>query len=112
MRRVLLLAVLGALGAAGVAYAATVNTYDINAKVTPAASGTNKTPKPVTVGVSFTVGTNPPGTRPFPVLRAQTSYAGLRENTQTFPGCSTSTLTNKSPSNCPRGSQIGSGFVI
>jgi hypothetical protein len=113
MRKALLLATLGSLVLAGVAYGATlVNQYVIKASVTPTASGTNKNPKPVAVNLEYDVTAVPAGQRPLVVEKFKTSYAGLHENTEFFKGCSTSLLTSKGATGCPSASRVGSGFAI
>src|SRR5947209_3371212 len=112
MRRVMLLAIVGALGVAGVAYAAVNNTYVVNAKITPIKSGTKKSPRPISTTIGWTVGTSPAGQRPAVVKGYRVTVSGVQEHTTLFPGCSTSTLTSKSPSACPKRSKIGSGYLI
>lgn len=115
MRRILLLATLGALGVAGVAYAATLtNDYVIKAKISPTRSGTPTHPKSISTRLEWDVTTSPPGRRPNVVRGYKIFYAGIRANTTDFPGCGTSRLSGSSasPGNCPKGSQIGTGYII
>ena len=112
MRKAVMLVTVGALFAAGAAYAAVTNVYVVSARITPSKSGTVAAPRPVAIGVGYTVGTAPPGSRPEVVRGYKLSFAGVEENTTFFPGCATSVLTGKGPSKCPAGSLIGSGFQI
>jgi hypothetical protein len=114
MRRVLLVAALVAFGMAGAAYAATVvtNKYVVSGKVTPKKSGTTAHPKPIGVTIKYTVGTTPKGERPNVVKKLVATLAGVRAHTNDFPTCSTSTLSSKGPSACPKGSLVGTGFFI
>jgi hypothetical protein len=41
-----------------------------------------------------------------------TTIAGLRVHPNAFPTCSTSKLNGSGPSKCPKGSQVGAGFLI
>jgi hypothetical protein len=116
MRKISLLALLIALSLAGTAYAATVvtNVYVINAKGTPLKSGTKAHPRPGGLTLGYTVTTNPAGQRPNVVKSLVISIAGVRVRTNAFPTCSTSRLNNTSqgPSTCPKGSLVGTGYLI
>jgi hypothetical protein len=115
MRKIFLLAALGAVAIAGAAYAATYsNKYTISTKFTPTKSGTTTHPLPIGANVSFNIGTTPSGFRPKVVRTYKTAISGIRENTNSFPVCSSSRLLTKGqgPSTCQKGSKIGSGHVI
>lgn len=116
MRKGLILGLLAALSVAGVAYGATtvVNTYKLNARVTPARSGTALKPVPVATHVDFTVGAVPKGDRPNIVKTIDVRIAGLKENTNRFPACGSARLTDpaQGPGTCPAGSQIGKGYFV
>lgn len=116
MRKAVLLGMLIAVGAAGVAYAAgnTTNTYIINAKVTPKKSGTSAHPASIATSVSYTVGTSPKGRVPNTIKSEQITITGVRSNTNDFPGCGSSRLIDpkEGPSTCPKGSKIGSGYFV
>ncbi len=108
MRKAVLLATVIALGAAGAAYAATVqNVYVVKAKVTPAKAGT----VPVSTHVEYSTTTIPKGQRPDVVKTIKLTFQGLRSHPSAFKGCSTSRLNDSSqgPSTCPKGSKIGTG---
>lgn len=117
MRKSILLAVLLALGATGVAFAATVhNNYVISSstKVKPVKSGTKKKPKPAGATINYTVSTTPSGERPNVVETIALRVQGASEDTTKFPACSTSRLLDPSegPTTCPSGSLAGTGFFI
>jgi hypothetical protein len=98
------------LAIAAVAYAQTTNTYTVSGGTSPTRSGTKKKPVPVQVKFGYTVGTTN-GNRPSPVLKYSIRFAGLSVNTKPFPKCSADTLENQGPAGCPRGSDVGSGFI-
>jgi hypothetical protein len=114
MRKLLLLTALATLGVAGVAFAAVTNQYVLTANVTPTKSGTNKAPAPSGTALEWDVSTVPPGQRPAVVSGYKISIFGFKENTTSFPGCSTSRLLDpkQGPKTCPGGSNVGSGFAI
>jgi hypothetical protein len=114
MRKSLLLAMLVALSATGVAFAAStvVNYYVVKAKIKPVKSGTTSNPVPIGTEVSYTV--NPPAnTRPKIVKTLAITVQGTRENTNKFPACGTARLIDpkQGPTTCPKGSLIGSGYL-
>jgi hypothetical protein len=113
MRKIPLVATLVALGLAGTAYAATVVTqvYVVSAKLTKK-SGTKAHPKPLAASIGYTVKPTPPGDRPNVVKTVVTTIAGVRVHPNAFPTCSTSKLNSGGPSTCPKGSQVGTGFLI
>jgi hypothetical protein len=112
----LLLIALVLLGAAGAASAAASvnNTYTIAASVRPLKSGTLLHPKPISTSLEWSVGTAPPGERPANVSWYAISYRGIDENTTLFVGCRPSRLSKAraTVNSCPRGSEIGTGFLI
>ncbi len=113
MRKIPLIATLVALGLAGTAYAATVVTqvYVVTAKVTKK-SGTKAHPKPFGASIGYTVKPTPSSDRPNVVKTVVTTIAGVRVHPNAFPTCSTSKLNSGGPSTCPKGSQVGTGFLI
>jgi hypothetical protein len=102
------LALMVSLALAAVAIAA--NEYTINIKA-PTKAGSLK--KPVATGLSygFTVqDTN--GQRPAALKSLKIRSKGLRYNTNNFPGCSATAITNaQSDDNCPKGSLMGTGYA-
>ena len=112
MRKIAVLAIAGLmLALAAVAYAqGQENTYDVSGKVSPAKAGSTKKPVPVSIDFGYQVG-EVSGKRPSPVKKYSIRFKGLRVNTDPFPKCSTATLENKGPSSCPKGSEVGQGFI-
>ncbi len=98
------------LAIAAVAYAQSPNTYTVSGSTSPTKAGSKKKPVPVQVKFGYTVGTQS-GERPSPVKKYSIRFAGLSVNTKPFPKCSASTLEDEGPSGCPRGSDVGSGFI-
>jgi hypothetical protein len=113
MRRVLLIATLVALGAAGAAYAASSvqNVYVFTSKtsIKPVKSGTKQHPVAIGSVVEYTTSTIPSGSRPNVVDQIVFKIQDVREHTNRFPACGTSVLNSKGPSHCRKGSKIGSG---
>lgn len=108
MRRIGLLAVLGLLALAGVAYATTVtNDYVIHAKIKPKRTG-----QPVKVRLAWDVSSTPSSSRPANTAGFRIFLQGVHEHTVDFPGCGTSTLSVHGPPGCPTGSYIGGGNFI
>jgi hypothetical protein len=108
MRKAVLLAMVIALGAAGAAYAATIqNVYVLKAKVSPVKAGT----VPAGIQLEYTTSTIPKGQRPNVVKSIKFTFAGVQAHPSAFKGCSTSRLNDPSegPATCPKGSQIGTG---
>src|SRR5436305_15248705 len=116
MRKVMLLAALATLSVTGVAYGAVTvtNKYVLKGKITPVKSGTKKHPRPFGAKISYTVSTSPKGYRPNVVEKYTLNVQGAKENTNVFPGCSTSRLLDptQGPNTCPPGSKAGTGFFI
>jgi hypothetical protein len=109
------LAVLGLFAVAGIAYAA--NTYNSTSKVTPSSTGTAAKPKPVAVGLTFTVGETS-GNRPSSLAAARIGLGpGIQPNTGVAKGCSSKQANNAIlPAACDKlasrgGSQVGNGSV-
>ncbi len=111
MRKVLIpLALLVALVAGGVAYAA--NTYEVSGSVSPNREGSPSRPVPISLQFGYEVGTTD-GTRPTPVQRYAIGFAGGRVNTNPFPKCSFARTNDANgDDDCPRGSAVGNGFIV
>jgi hypothetical protein len=91
--------------------AVAVNEYTVNSSVSPRKSGTKARPVPVSTTFGFQV-RDTEGLRPLALDALRISFAGIRFNTNVFPGCSASRITQaQSDSGCPRGSLIGTGFA-
>lgn len=116
MRKALVLGLLAALGVATAAYGATTvtNVYTMNARVTPARSGTTAHPVAIRSHFDWAVSTIPKGDRPNIVKTIDVRVQGVRENTNDFPACGTARLNDPSqgPATCPPGSKIGTGFFV
>lgn len=118
MRKILFLTLLGVLGLASAAYAATTvtNQYLIKASITPKKSGTKAHPTPIGTTLSYTVTTKPTaGERPNVVKSEAVTIQDVQAvNDNAFKACSTSRLLDptEGPSTCPAGSKIGSGYFV
>jgi hypothetical protein len=112
MRKLSVLAVaVLALAAAAVAYAQSqVNTYEVSGSVRPSNAGTSKKPVPIGLSFGYKVG-EASGLRPTPVKRYSIRFDGLKVNGALFPKCSVATLENRGPDACPKGSEVGQGFI-
>lgn len=110
---VVVVACLGLLSAAGAAWAArtVTNVYTVKAGVRPVKPGTRQHPRPIASNLEWDVASVPAGERPANVSRYAISWQGIQEHTTLFPSCAPSRLATPVP-NCPRGSKIGSGFLI
>jgi hypothetical protein len=114
MKRASLLAVLIAVLVSGAAYAALVtNSYVVN-NVYTTKSGTKKNPRPTKAVVSWSVTSIPTGFRPNVVKKYRLQIAGVQENTNSFPVCTSSRLLSpkQGPRTCAKGSKVGSGFLV
>ena len=108
------LAILGiaavTLALAAVAYGQVVNSYNVEGSTTPTRAGTKSKGVPVSVKFGFTVSA-PNNQRPTPVKKYSIRFTGLVVNTNPFPKCSATTLENRGPKGCPKGSSMGKGFI-
>ena len=109
------LAVLGLFAVAGIAYAS--NTYTSTSKITPSASGTSASPKPVAAALTFTVGETT-GARPSPLKTYGIGLGpGIVPHTNVAHGCSSSQANAQVlPASCSKaasrgGSNVGGGSV-
>lgn len=100
------------LALAAIAYAQIerTNSYTAEGSVSPTKKGTAK--KPVAVGINFnyTVG-EASGNRPVPVERYSIRFAGLRQNSNRFPGCSAAKINANQGSEKCKGSLLGKGKI-
>lgn len=114
MRRVLLTAPLVALGLTGMAFASVVvsNVYVLKGSTSPVKSGTAAHPKPTGIRLAYTVSTVPKDERPNVIRTIVLSIAGVQSHTNDFPTCSVSRLNGKGPTACPKGSLVGTGFLL
>ena len=114
MRKVTAMAVaaIAALVVAAVAYGAQVNTYTVTGKTSPTASGSKKKPVPISLDFDYTVGEQS-GQRPSPVKRYTIGFYGVKSNGGLFPKCTAASINAaQSISGCPKGSIVGSGYII
>jgi len=114
MRKVTALAVaaIAALVVAAVAYGAQVNTYTVTGKTSPSSPGSKKKPVPISLDFDYTVGEQT-GQRPSPVKRYTIGFYGVQSNGGMFPKCTAASINAaQSISGCPKGSIVGTGFII
>jgi hypothetical protein len=110
------LAVVGAAVALAVAlataaYAAQVNTYTANGKISPAKAGTKAKPVPVGLSFGYTVG-EAAGQRPSPVLRYTIGFKGLQSNGGLFAKCTADQINAaQGDTVCSKAALVGTGFV-
>ncbi len=114
MRRIIITgAALAVLVAAGVAYAATFNTYTAGFKFTPTKAGTKAKPSPLTyIETLGAAGTG--GHSAAPLTNITTWLYGLQSNGKYFPKCSAAIIDSnhsKWDKSCPKGSLVGQGPV-
>lgn len=109
---VLVVASVAVLALTAVAYAAQVNTYTVTGKTSPAKPGSKAKPVPIGLDFDYTIG-EATGLRPSPVKRYTIGFYGMTSNGGLFPKCTAATINSKqSDSSCPKGSAVGSGFII
>ena len=103
------LALVVSLALAAVAIAA--NEYTIKIKTTTSKAGTLKKPVPIGLSYGFTV-QDTEGQRPAALQALKIQSKGMRYNTNAFPGCSATLITNaKNTNSCPKGSLMGTGYA-
>jgi hypothetical protein len=108
---VLIAAALGALAVAGVAYAASINTYTATLSFSGKKAGTAA--KPVPVGYTQNIvakGTN--GNRTAVLTDILTKIYGLKADGKDFPTCSASKISTAGvDTSCPKGALVATGFI-
>jgi hypothetical protein len=108
---VLIAAALGALAVAGVAYAATINTYTATLSFSGKKAGTPA--KPVPVGYTQNIvakGTN--GNRTAVLTDITTKIYGFKADGKDFPVCSAAKIAGAgADTSCPKGAMVASGFI-
>jgi hypothetical protein len=108
---VLIAAALGALAVAGVAYAASINTYTATLSFSGKKAGTAA--KPVPVGYTQNIvakGTN--GNRTAVLTDITTKIYGLKADGKDFPVCSAAKIAGAgADTSCPKGAMVASGFI-
>lgn len=107
------LAVTLVLALAAVAVART-NQYTVTGDVTPSVKGSAKNPVPVAVEFDYDI-SEAAGLRPAPVAKYSIKFAGLRVNTNRFPGCTAKRINGQpgatpSAAGCSR-ARVGGGKI-
>lgn len=105
-------AVLALGGLTAVAFAQSqVNKYTMEGSVSPARSGSKAKPVPVQLKFGFQV-SEASGNRPSPIKTYSIGFYGGSSNGGPFPKCTAAQINAaQSDSVCPKGSEVGSGFV-
>ena len=110
-KSVLIAAALGALVLAGVAYAASINTYTATLSFSGKKAGTAA--KPVPVGYKQNIvakGTN--GNRTAVLTDILTKIYGLKADGKDFPTCSSASIAaNGDDTKCPKGAMVATGAI-
>jgi hypothetical protein len=110
-KTVLIAAALGALVVAGVAYAASINTYTAKLSFSTKKAGTAA--KPVPVGYSQNIvakGTN--GNRTAVLTDIKTKIYGLKADGKDFPTCSAAKISAAGDdTSCPKGAMVATGAI-
>lgn len=106
-------AVVAVLAVAGVAYAATFNSYSAKMTFSPSKAGSKS--KPSSLGFVQKLGANGlNGNRAAPLVDIKTTMYGVRSNAGAFPTCSAAKITadpTKWDKACPKGSLVATGPV-
>jgi hypothetical protein len=115
MRKIAIFAVSAlVLAAAAIAYAQAqtpTNTYSVSASTNPRTKGTTKAPKTVSVKFNYKVGEQN-NLRPSVIEKYSIRFTGLRQNSNSFPGCTAAQINAAgNDNNCPSGSAVGTGDV-
>jgi hypothetical protein len=94
-----------------VAPALAANEYNVTASFSPTKSGTVKKPAPVGITFGYVV-KDTEGGRPFSLENFTALFEGVAVNTNTFPKCSASAITQaQTDSGCPSGSLVATGYA-
>lgn len=87
------------------------NEYTVKISTTSKKVGTLKKPKPIGLKYGFTV-VDTEGQRPAALVSLKIASKGLRYNTNRFPGCSATKITQaQSDKVCPKKSLMGTGYA-
>jgi hypothetical protein len=115
LRRKLIIsaALVAALAAASVAYAATLNTYTAKVGFSSTKPGTAAKPVPLSYTESLGAANTVAGKVAAPLVDIKTTIYGMKSNLKDFPTCSSATITTppKYNLNCPKGSEVATGTV-
>ena len=108
---VLIAAALGALAVAGVAYAASINTYTATLSFSSKKPGTAAKPVPISYGQNIVAkGTN--GNRTAVLTDILTKIYGVKADGKDFPTCSASKIAAAgADTGCPKGALVATGAI-
>jgi hypothetical protein len=108
---VLIAAAFGVLAIAGVAYAASLNTYTATLKFSSKSAGTAAKPVPVSYAQDIVAkGTN--GNRTAVLTDITTKIYGLKADGKDFPTCSAASIgANGDDTKCPKGAMVATGSI-
>ncbi len=108
---VLIAAALGALAVAGVAYAASINTYTATLSFSGKKAGTAAKPVPVSYTQNI-VAKGTGGNRTAVLTDIVTKIYGLKADGKDFPTCSASKISAAGDdTSCPKGAMVATGFI-
>jgi hypothetical protein len=112
-RRILAIAIaLGVFGIAGVAYAASLNTYTAKFTFTSKKAGTAKKPVPIGFTQDLTAKSSTAGNRTAVLLDLKTTMYGVKVSPAGFPTCSLSKIAAaKNDTGCPKGAEVATGSI-
>jgi hypothetical protein len=109
---VLVAAALGALAIAGVAYAASINTYTATLSFSSKKAGTAAKPVPVSYNQNIVAKSTTAGNRAGVLTDIVTKIYGLKADGKDFPQCSATKIGNAGDdTSCPKGALVATGFI-
>jgi hypothetical protein len=111
-KSVLIAAALGALVIAGVAYAASINTYTATLAFSSKKAGTPAKPVPVGYKQSIVAKATTAGNRTAVLTDILTKIYGLKADGKDFPTCSSGSIAaNGDDTKCPKGAMVATGSI-
>ena len=111
-RTIIAITAIGALIAAGVAYAASFNTYSAKLSFSPPTAGTSSKPVSTVLKEALAAKSSTSGDRAAPLINIKVTMYGLKANPAGFPTCSVAKITAaKNDTGCPKGAMVASGPV-
>jgi hypothetical protein len=109
---VLIAAALGALAIAGVAYAASINTYTATLSFSGKKAGTAAKPVPVSYIQNIVAKPTTAGNRTAVLTDITTKIYGLKADGKDFPTCSSASIgANGDDTKCPKGALVATGSI-
>jgi hypothetical protein len=109
---VLVAAALGALVIAGVAYAASINTYTATLSFSGKKAGTPAKPVPVGYTQKINAKSATSGRRTAVLTDITTKIYGLKADGKDFPTCSSASIANNGDdTKCPKGARVATGSI-